>query len=282
MPISGLRHSTASRPTDCVVRAALPLPAPSLLHPSWALGLRPSPLQPPALRQRFCDMPSSPISGLPLSEPSSLATEPSRAASPGLPSAASFARTVPVGLLTSACASSYYWSRTAGLICRLLRRVLFVSHGLMIYVDDLLCLLRKCASPLLSAFIVLLFLVLQVPMSWHKACLSSQPVWIGRRIDLLTCTVRMESAKQQRLLLLLQQVLEARHVPRHDVEKLAGKLLWLSGLVSFLRPTLAPLYALQRAGQTVMAVRQRLNWPSLCPSGITPPQTSASAAFQLV
>ena len=160
-------------------------------------------------------------------------------------------------------ASSYYWSRTAGLLCRLLRRLLFVNHALMIYVDDLLCLLRKCASPLLSAFIVILLLVLQVPMSWHKASLSSQPVWIGWRIDLLTGAVQMESAKQHRLLLLLQQVLDARHVSRHDVEKLTGKLLWLSGFLSFLRPTLAPLYALQHSGQTLMAALTLDQWSAL-------------------
>ena len=160
-------------------------------------------------------------------------------------------------------ASSYYWSRTAGLLCRLLRRLLFVNHALMIYVDDLLCLLRKCASPLLSAFIAILLLALQVPMSWRKASLSSQPVWIGWRIDLLTGTVQMESAKQQRLLSLLQQVLDARHVSRHDVEKLTGKLLWLSGLLSFLRPTLAPLYALQHSGQTVMAALTLDQWSAL-------------------
>ena len=78
-------------------------------------------------------------------------------------------------------ASSYYWARTAGLLCRLLRRIIYVNHGLMIYVDDLLCLLRKCASPLLAALLVVFLLVLKVPMSWHKASLSSHPVWIGWR-----------------------------------------------------------------------------------------------------
>ena len=160
-------------------------------------------------------------------------------------------------------ASSYYWSRAAGLLCRLLHRILFVNHALLIYVDDLLSLLRKSTSPLLAAIIVILLLALQVPMSWHKACLSSQPVWIGWHIDLLTGTVQMESAKQQRLLLLLQHVLESRHVSRHDVEKLTGKLLWLSGLLSFLRPTLAPLSALQHAGQTVMAALTMDEWSAL-------------------
>ena len=35
--------------------------------------------------------------------------------------------------------SSYYWARTAGLLCRLLHRIIYVSHGLLIYVNDLLC-----------------------------------------------------------------------------------------------------------------------------------------------
>ena len=145
-------------------------------------------------------------------------------------------------------ASSYYWARTAGLLCRLLRRIVYVNHGLMIYVDDLLCLLHKCASPLLAALIVVFLLALNVPMSWRKASLSSHPVWIGWSINLTTFTVCMEAEKQQRLLQLLLSVLQARHVSRHDVERLTGKLLWLSGLFSFLRPTLAPLYSLQHSG----------------------------------
>ena len=55
--------------------------------------------------------------------------------------------------------------RQAGLICRLLHRIIFVSCGLLIYVDDLLCLLRKCTSPLLAALLVLILSVLRVPMS---------------------------------------------------------------------------------------------------------------------
>ena len=67
-------------------------------------------------------------------------------------------------------------------------------------------------------------------MSWHKASLCGHPVWIGWNIDLTAFTVCMEADKQQRLLQLLLSVLEARHVSRHDVERLTGKLLWLSGL----------------------------------------------------
>ena len=133
------------------------------------------------------------------------------------------------------------------------------------YVDDLLCLLRKCTSPLLAALIVVFLLILNVPMSWHKASLSSHQVWIGWSVDLTTFTVCMEAEKQQRLLQLLLSVLEARHVSRHDVERLTGKLLWLSGLFSFLRPTLAPLYSLQHAGQLVMAALTPDQWAALRP-----------------
>ena len=171
----------------------------------------------------------------------------------------------------------------------------------MIHVDDLLCLLRKCTSPLLAALLVLMLLVLKVRMSWHKASLSSQPVWIGWHIDLVTFTVCMESAKQQRLLQLLQLVLDAMHVPRHDVERLTGKLLWLSGLVAFLRSTLAALYAPQHAGQLVMAAltphdsssvvvssaslgcgpeRHSFHWPPLCAGWLPLASTCAIACCQ--
>ena len=90
------------------------------------------------------------------------------------------------------------------------------------------------ALPLLAAFLVVLLLLLKVPMSWHEASLSSHPIWIGWCIDLTTFTVCMESDKQNRLLQSLLSVLDARHVSRHEVERLTGKLLWLSGLFSFL------------------------------------------------
>ena len=162
-------------------------------------------------------------------------------------------------------ASSYYWSRTAGLLCRLLHRMIYVNHSLMIYVDDLICLLRKCASPLLAALVVIFLLVLKVPMSWHKATLSTSPVWIGWSIDLATFTACMEEDKQQRLLQLLLSLLQARYASRHDVERLTGKLLWLSGLFAFLRPTLATLYALQHSGQLVMAALTPDQWSNLRP-----------------
>ena len=143
--------------------------------------------------------------------------------------------------------------------------MIYVNHSLMIYVDDLICLLRKCTSPLLAALVVILLLVLKVPMSWHKANLSSCPVWIGWSIDLATFTVCMEEDKQQRLLQLLLSLLQARYASRQDVERLTGKLLWLSGLFAFLRPTLATLYALQHSGQLVMAALTPDQWSNLRP-----------------
>ena len=68
-------------------------------------------------------------------------------------------------------------------LCRQLRKIIFVSHGFLIYVDALLCLLRKCACPMLAALVVILLLALSVPMSWRKASLSSTPLWtVGRLI----------------------------------------------------------------------------------------------------
>ena len=89
----------------------------------------------------------------------------------------------------------------------------------------------------------------------------------GRCVSMrhLTFTVCMEEDKQQRLLHLLLSLLQAKYASRQDVERLTGKLLWLSGPFAFLRPTLAPLYALQHSGQLVMAALTPEQWSNLRP-----------------
>ena len=139
-------------------------------------------------------------------------------------------------------ASGFYWARVAGLLVRLVHRFWWVSHSAMIYVDDLLSILEKSSAPLLAALLVVLLQVLNVPMSWHKAKLSASVVWIGWQMDFRTFTVRLEPAKLQRLLSLLRQCYRSAKLPATTLEKLTGKLLWLSNLFRAFRPSLAPLY----------------------------------------
>ena len=139
-------------------------------------------------------------------------------------------------------ASGFYWARVAGLLVRLVHRFWWVSHSALIYVDDLISILEKSSAPLLAALLVVLLQILNVPMSWHKAKLSASVIWIGWQLDFRTFTVRLEPAKLQRLLELLRQCYRCTKLSATTLEKLTGKLLWLSNLFRAFRPSLAPLY----------------------------------------
>ena len=135
-----------------------------------------------------------------------------------------------VTLNFGARASGFYWNRVAGLLVRLAHRLWRVRHSALIYVDDLLAVLLRSSAPLLSALLVILLCVLRVPMSWHKAALSARVTWIGWSSDFETFTVQLDPSKMQRLLILLRQLAASPRCSVTVLEKLTGKLLWLSNM----------------------------------------------------
>ena len=139
-------------------------------------------------------------------------------------------------------ASGFYWNRVAGLLLRLTHRLWHVRHSAQIYVDDLLAILLRSSAPLLSAPLVVMLCVLRVPMSWHQAALSARVTWIGWSFDLEHYTVELDPAKLRRLLELLRLLSASPRCTVSSLEKLTGKLLWLSNLFQAFRPSLAPLY----------------------------------------
>ena len=147
-----------------------------------------------------------------------------------------------VTLNFGARASGFYWNRVAGLLVRLAHRLWRIRHSALIYVDDLLAVLLRSSAPLLSALLVVLLCVLRVPMSWHKAALSARVTWIGWSFDFATFTVQLGPPKMQRLLDLLRQLSASPRCSVTMLEKLTGKLLWLSNMFPAYRPSLAPLY----------------------------------------
>ena len=159
-------------------------------------------------------------------------------------------------LVLDVSASGFYWSRVAGLLVRLIHRVWWVSHSALIYVDDLLCLLEKSSARLLASVLVVL-------MSWHKAKLSASVVWIGWQFDFRTYTVRLEPGKLQRLLTLLFESRQCNKLPASTLEKLTGKLLWLSNLFRVFRPSLAPLYQDQYCPPLVSVALSPAAWKRL-------------------
>lgn len=66
-------------------------------------------------------------------------------------------------------ASGWYWGRIAGLMIRITYVLLGYDHGLWQYVDDLLAWLDRISAPLWGSILMILFLILGIPFSWHKA-----------------------------------------------------------------------------------------------------------------
>ena len=153
--------------------------------------------------------------------------------------------------------SSFYWARAAGL---LIHRLLRVRHSAKIYVDDLLCLLDSASAPVWASHVVVLLLLIKVPLSWHKCALSQRVVWIGWEIDLSIFTVRLDPQKFRRLCDLLRQALSSRRCSTHLLERLTGKLLWLSSLFRTFRPSLAPLYRDQHSFLPTMTAPDPQRW----------------------
>ena len=83
-------------------------------------------------------------------------------------------------------------------------------------------------------------------MSWRKAALSARVTWIGWAFDFDMFTVELDPAKMVRLLELLRSLSASPRCSVTALEKLTGKLLWLSNVFQAFRPSLAPLYTDQR------------------------------------
>jgi len=81
-------------------------------------------------------------------------------------------------------ASGWCWGRVAGLMVRTAHSLLGYGHVLWQYVDDLLAWLDSISAPLWASILVILFMILGIPLSWHKAALSMEVDWIGWRISL--------------------------------------------------------------------------------------------------
>ena len=156
--------------------------------------------------------------------------------------------------------SSFYWARAAGLLVRLVHKLIRVRHSAKIYVDDLLCLLDSASAPVWASHIVVLLLLLKVPLSWHKCALSARVVWIGWELDVSLFTVRLDPQKFARLCTLLRQALSSRRCSTHLLERITGKLLWLSSLFRMFRPSLAPLYSDQHAFLPTMTALDPQRW----------------------
>ena len=149
-------------------------------------------------------------------------------------------------------ASGWYWGRVAGLMVRTSHALLAHGHALWQYVDDLLAWLDRISSPLWASLLVVLFLILGIPMSWHKAALHVEVDWIGWRISVLTWSISIPEEKLSKIVQQVHKMSNCTKAPLKDMQSLVGRLLWLTSGWHFLRPLLIPLYKALRHIPTTM------------------------------
>ena len=160
-------------------------------------------------------------------------------------------------------ASSFWWGRVSGALMRLTHQIVFLSHLLWHYVDDFLGAFPAKTAPLHGSLWVILFLVLNVPMSWSKCCWGPLVRWIGWDICVGSWMIFLPSEKTDKLLQTLKSFLKQHRIRARELESLIGKLLWLTNLWHCFRPLLCPLYAaLARLPQSCAAVSPEL-WGQL-------------------
>ena len=128
-------------------------------------------------------------------------------------------------------------------------------HALWQYVDDLLAWLDRQTAPLWASALIILFLILGIPMSWHKAALDTCLTWIGWHICLDTWTVQIPDTKLLMIQTQLAALTKTSKVSVKDLQSAIGRLLWLTGAWHHLRPLLIPLYkALSQIPTTMVGV----------------------------
>ena len=142
--------------------------------------------------------------------------------------------------------AALWWSRVGAATVRCLHRLIWVKHGLWLYVDDYLMLFPQSVAPLLSCLSVMLMCAMGVPLSWHKLELGSQLKWIGWHFSFgARPQACLPEDKRLRLLGMLTPLCHSgTKVDRTSVSKLAGLLAWWVGGVAWLRPWLCHFFHL--------------------------------------
>ncbi|CAE7451467.1 unnamed protein product [Symbiodinium sp. CCMP2592] len=161
-------------------------------------------------------------------------------------------------------ASAFWWARVGGALLRLSHAAIWLSHLLWGYVDDFLGGFRGDVAPISASIWILLLLALGVPLSWPKCVWSSECIWIGWSINLESWICELPSAKISKILDQIAELLSAGDKVRFKtLESLIGRLLWVTGLWTVLRPLLSPLYAaLQRLPASSVGVSPEL-WAAI-------------------
>jgi hypothetical protein len=115
--------------------------------------------------------------------------------------------------------SSYWWSRVAAALHRMLHRLLWHPHQGWIYVDDWLWRLRRETAAEEATLITLFLMALGCPMSFHKLDFGPEILWIGCWANFQMSAWRLPEEKYEKLKGILRFFMDAgKTLVRTEVE----------------------------------------------------------------
>ncbi|CAE7042088.1 unnamed protein product [Symbiodinium sp. CCMP2592] len=138
--------------------------------------------------------------------------------------------------------SSHWFARLGGFFVRCLHLLIWLSHVLMLYVDDLLLWQNSRALPLSASLVLAFCACFNIPLSWRKLQMGPSITWIGWQIDFKAGCYTLPELKRLKLLGQVEECLRHRLVSRKQLDKLLGLLQWILHGLPALRPWLCTLY----------------------------------------
>ena len=135
--------------------------------------------------------------------------------------------------------SSHWFARIGGFLIRCLQLLIWISHILLLYVDDLLLFQNRRALPLSASLVLAFCSCFNVPLSWRKLQLGPTITWIGWELNLSCGCFTLPDSKRLKLHQLVQECLQHRLVNKRQLDKLLGLLQWILHGFPGLRPRLS-------------------------------------------
>ena len=164
--------------------------------------------------------------------------------------------------------SAYWFARLGGFLVRAFHWLLYISHMLALYVDDLLGVQDAAVVELTFSILLAFCCVFGIPLSWPKLQLGFHVRWIGWDLHFRMGCVSIPTDKLEKLGECICVALKGRYCDRLDLRKICGLLQWLFKLFPAARPWLRFLYLdLNRPPGTLFSLQQG-QWHTFldCPS----------------
>ena len=139
--------------------------------------------------------------------------------------------------------SAFWWGRLGAWLVRTLHRLIWVQHGLWLFVDDFLLTQSQTVLPVFATVLAIFCRVFRIPLSWRKCTLGPMVDWIGWRFNFYNGIVSLHPAKQDKLIAQIEELLKHRQCTCKQQEKFTGLALWVTHLLPPFRALLHWLFS---------------------------------------